>query len=147
MKDTLMMTCLKKWIIPATLALVFACVYEMFILKTFLMDDILATEHIWRDWQNGIEQAHIYAAIAGILMMFTALKIFKVGYNNTGLMEGIRFGALLGLFVGLMMFAMQGVLPISFELAAKLLVFPIIEFMGIGFIFAFTASKCPICSK
>lgn len=142
-----MMHCLKKWIIPAVLALAFACVYEMYVLQHFLMGDIMATNHIWRDMSNGFTHEHYYAAGAGILMMFVLLKIFKVGYQGTGLGEGIRFGALVGLFVGLMLFGMQGALPISTEFASKLLVFPIVEFIGIGFIFAFTASKCPICSK
>ena len=140
------MNCLKKWIMPTLIAFGFVFVYEMFLHGQWLQADYEATSHLWRtpeDMKNFCQ----YGMGATLLSLLVLLKVFKIGYNNTGIAEGVRFGALIGLIMGLGAFMMYAYMPIPMELTMKWFGIEFTKYIGVGVIFAFTASKCPICIK
>jgi len=131
---------------PALIAFGFIFVYEMFMHGKWLMPDYEATMHLWRSPEEMKELCH-YGMVTTLISMFVLLKVFKIGYQGNGMGEGLRFGALIGVIFGLSAFSVYVHMPISIELAGKWFSVEFVKYIGVGLIFAFTASKCPICSK
>jgi hypothetical protein len=141
-----MCDCIKKWILPALIAFGFVFVYEIIVHGQWLQADYEATSYLWRTPEAMKELCH-FGMLATLASMFVLLKVFKIGYQGNGIIEGVRFGALMGVIFGLSAFSVYVHMPISMELAGKWFAVEFVKYVGIGVIFAFTASKCPICSK
>jgi hypothetical protein len=99
-----------------------------------LMPSYLATSGIWRqDMGSRMWIMVLSALFTSILFVY----IFAKGYENKGIMEGARFGLLIGLFMTIMgSFGTYSFLPIPFSLAVKWFVFGMIEYIICGIVVA-----------
>lgn len=75
--------------------------------------------------------------IAGLIMTFLFIYIFIKGYEGKGIMEGIRFGLVIGLFMQIpSAFGGYAMYPIPFSLALQWFIYGMIEFIVAGIIAA-----------
>jgi hypothetical protein len=73
----------------------------------------------------------------GITSSFLFTLIFAKGYENKGLLEGVRFGLIIGLYVSVPMgFASYAIWPIPFSLALQWFLYGTIELILMGVVVA-----------
>lgn len=75
--------------------------------------------------------------VSGALSLFFFCYIFTKGHEGTGIMEGVRYGALMGLFFSIPMAIDQFVTyPLPGDLAIIWLVTGVVSFIIVGAVFA-----------
>lgn len=73
-------------------------VFNMFYHGHFMMPAYLETASMWRNMAE-MKQYMAYCYLGHLILVSIAGIIFARGYDNKGLMEGFRFGLLIGLFM------------------------------------------------
>lgn len=93
-----------------------------------------ALKHIWRpDMMSKMWIMFITSFIFSILFVY----IFSKGYEGKGLLEGVRFGIITGLFMnGVGMFNQYVVYPVPFTLALQWFIFGMGQFIVYGILTA-----------
>jgi hypothetical protein len=91
--------------------------------------------HVWRPEQELSGMMWMFF-ITSAIYLFAFCFIFTKGYEGKGVAEGVRFGALMGVFSGVMAFDAYVVYPITMGLAFSWLLASIIVFVILGAIFA-----------
>lgn len=128
----------KKHFIIATICTFIAIYFYEFALHVgYLMDLYLQTPDLWRTPED-MEQYIPYIYFYQFSMALAITWIFVQGYENRGLMEGIRFGTALGLLMGASMFASYTYMPISGELAIKWFLGYFVEGLIVGVVLSLT---------
>ncbi|MBN1823575.1 MAG: hypothetical protein JW803_04585 [Endomicrobiales bacterium] len=93
-----------------------------------------ATSHLWRP--DMMSKMWIML-LSSFLFSFLLMYVFVKGYEGKGIMEGVRFGLLVGVFVYVYSVINQYVVyPIPFSLAAKWCVYGLIQFTIFGIVAA-----------
>jgi hypothetical protein len=119
----------------AVLAILVAVVATNIIIHSFiLMDTYVSLKQIWRpDMMNLMWIMYV----TDIALAFLFVYIFTKGYENKGILEGIRYGLLMGLLLdGLGTFGQYMVYPIPLSLAVQWFVYGMIRFVILGIIVA-----------
>lgn len=120
----------------ATLSVfVFIFFYEWFFHGTILKGMYEETAFLWRTESD--MRAHFFWLVLGqflIAVMFC--YIFLKGYENKGLLEGMRYGLLMGVFLSIPSFVMHAVQPFPLEMAFAWIIGGIIEFILAGMLLA-----------
>lgn len=120
----------------ATLSVfVFIFFYEWFFHGTILKGMYEETAFLWRTESD--MRAHFFWLVLGqflIAVMFC--YIFLKGYENKGLLEGMRYGLLMGIFLAIPSFVMHAVQPFPLEMAFAWIIGGIIEFILAGMLLA-----------
>ena len=95
-----------------------------------------ATSHLWRP-EAEMNSMMWLMWLTGLIWAFLFVYIFIKGYEGRGIMEGLRFGLLIGVFYSLpMSLGTYAVQPMPFSLAVSWLVFGVIEITILGIVTA-----------
>jgi hypothetical protein len=119
----------------AVLAVLAAIMVTNIIIHSFiLMDTYTSLKQIWRpDMMDLMWIMYITDAILSFLFVY----IFVKGYENRGVLEGIRYGLIMGLLLdGLGAFGQFMVYPIPLSLAAQWFFYGMVRFVILGVIVA-----------
>lgn len=107
---------------------------DFFIHNILLMGSYVAQAHLWR---TDMMQKAWLMWVTGLIVSFLFVYIFAKGYENKGLMEGVRFGLIIGLFTFIpMALGSYAVWPIPFTLAAKWFIAGMVEYPLLGLVAA-----------
>jgi len=125
---------IKRYFLAVIAVLATIVVTNIIIHSFILMDTYTSLKQIWRpDMMNFIWIMYI----TDIILAFLFVYIFVKGYENKGMLEGIRFGFIMGLLLdGLSASGQFLVYPIPFSLAAQWFIYGIIRFVILGIIVA-----------
>jgi len=122
----------KKWIIASVVVFVVAQILEFIIHYLILGGSYQATAHLWRPTEE-MNQMMWLMWLTGLIWAFIFVYIFAKGYENRGVMEGVRFGLIIGLFYSLpMSLGSYATMPIPFSLALNWFIFGMIEIIILG---------------
>jgi hypothetical protein len=120
----------------------FVAVYVVWQILGYLVHGVMLQEHyavladVFRPESDMMDKMWLmYVSSAVYLYLFC--KIFTVGYENKGVMEGVRFGLLLGLFFSIPAAMDQYVVyPVTEAIAGLWFIAGVISFMIAGAVFA-----------
>jgi len=91
-----------------------------------------ATMNIWRMDMNSVMWIMYVTAL---IFSFLFVYIFIKGYEGKGIVEGIRYGLLIGLLMtGINIFGQYVIYPIPFNLAIQWFIYDMIRFVIYGII-------------
>jgi len=122
----------KKWIITSLAVFVAAQILEFIIHYLILGGAYEATSHIWRP-EAEMSQMMWLMWLTGLVWSFFFVYIFTKGYEGRGIMEGVRFGFIIGIFFSFPMSLGNYVtMPIPFSLAIYWFVYGVIEIVILG---------------
>jgi len=122
----------KKWIITSVVVFVAAQILEFIIHYLILGGAYEATSHIWRP-EEEMNQMMWMMWLTGLIWAFLFVYIFAKGYEGRGVMEGVRFGLIIGVFYSFPMSLGNYVtIPIPFSLALNWFIFGVIEITILG---------------
>lgn len=104
--------------------------------ELFLGDTYADLAHVWRP--EAEMQANMWLMVlSSAIYLFLFCYIFTFGHQNRGVMEGVRYGLLMGLFLSVPMALDSYVLyPITGALATTWLISGVVIFAIYGAIFA-----------
>lgn len=90
--------------------------------------------HVWRpDMMSKMWILSLSEAVMSVLFVY----IFIKGYENKGIMEGVRYGIVIGLFMNVIgMFSQYVMYPIPLGLSIKWFIYGMVEFIVCGAIAA-----------
>ena len=121
--------------IPAFLAtFVFIAVFEYVVHGVWLLDHYNQTPQLWRSLED-MQQYFVFGFIIQALTAFIIGLIYTRNYENKGPAEGLRFGLLLGLLIGVGSAAAYGWMPISQTLATLWFFTGLAKGIGSGVVF------------
>jgi hypothetical protein len=129
-----------KRLIIATIAVFLSLEAMDFVVHNIiLMSTYESLSHLWRPDMGS--KMWIFV-LATLVTSFLFVYIFSKGYENKGVMEGVRFGIVAGLFMTVMGNCGSYVyLPIPLSLAVKWFVFGMVEFIICGAVAALIYKK------
>lgn len=106
-----------------------------FIIHGWILSSTYATlMHLWRPDMMSLMWI-MY--LSSFFMSFMFVYIFTKGYENRGIMEGLRFGVVIGLFMNVIgMFSQYAMYPIPFSLTIQWLLYGMAEFIIAGIVAA-----------
>ncbi len=124
----------KRFLLAALAVFVSFQVLDYVIHMLILSPDYEAVASVWRaDMMDIFWIMYITGAVMSLLFVY----IFTKGYQGKGVMEGVRYGLVIGIFMMAIGAINQYVIyPIPFILAVKWLIFGTIEFIIAGIITA-----------
>jgi hypothetical protein len=126
----------KKWVITSLVVFVAAQILEFIIHYLILGSAYQATSHLWRP-EEEMNQMMWLMWLTGLVWAFLFVYIFAKGYEGRGIMEGVRFGLIIGVFYSLPMSLGNYVtVPIPFNLALNWFIFGMIEITILGILAA-----------
>jgi hypothetical protein len=99
-----------------------------------------ATASAWRP-EAEMQSNMLWMCIGQFIMAKYFVWIFAKGYEGKGLMEGARFGTLMGLFVVGTYFVQYAVQPLTFELLAAWAILGTVQSIGAGVVAALVYRK------
>ena len=121
---------LKRFILAAAAVFVTTAVLEYLIHWVFLRAEYEATQQLWR---TEAEMKTGLMLIVGIITALLFVYIFTKGYEGRGLLEGVRYGLIIGVFMMVPRAYMSyAVMPIPYSLALKWFLYGLVEFIVIG---------------
>jgi hypothetical protein len=122
----------KKWIIAGLVIFVVDQLLSYLIHNVILSGAYEATAQLWRSMEE-MNSMMWLIWLSGLIWSFIFVFVFAKGYEGGGLMEGIRYGLIMGIFFSIpMSLATYATQPISFGLAAGWLVLGIIDITILG---------------
>jgi hypothetical protein len=120
----------------------FVVVYVVAFVIGFLVHEVLLADtyralmHVWRPEEQMMDLMWIMFFTSAVYL-FVFCYIFTKGYEGRGIMEGVRYGTLMGLFMSVpMAFESFAVYPITMNLAIAWFVTGMIYFIVLGAVFA-----------
>ncbi|MCI5060309.1 MAG: hypothetical protein MRY79_04470 [Alphaproteobacteria bacterium] len=119
---------------------VFIFAYEFLVHGILLLPTYETTPHLWRAPEE-MGDYSIFMFAMQFLMSAVLCFIFTRNFEDKGIGEGARFGAMMGLLLGLAMFASYAWMPISIGLALGWLVTTFVEIVILGVIFSLLYKK------
>jgi len=125
---------LKRFIIAFIAIFVGIEILGYVIHSVILMSTYESLKNVWRaDMMQKMWIMHVVNVFMSILFVY----IFTKGYENKGLVEGVRYGLIVGLFMSMpAAFSSYALYPIPYTLALKWFVFGMIEFIIYGLLVA-----------
>ncbi len=127
---------LKKLVFASFAVFLAMEIMEFLINYVILKSAYEATSSLWR---TDIPSKMWIMVLATLVTAFLFVYIFSKGYEKKGVMEGVRFGVIAGLFMLVVGdFGSYVFLPIPFTLAVKWFALGMVEFMVCGAIAALT---------
>jgi hypothetical protein len=107
----------KRFILAVLAVFVLDQVGAYLIHGVLLMDDYLALQDVWRpDMMNYMWVMMLTSVVFSLLFVY----VFVKGYEGKGIVEGVRYGIIIGLFMNFVGVVNQWVIyPITIGLAVK----------------------------
>ncbi len=122
---------LKKAVIAIVAVFAYIFVTDIFIHGIALKGLYAATASAWRP-EAEMQANILWMCIGQFILAKYFVWIFAKGYEGKGVMEGVRFGALMGLFVVGTYFVQYAVQPITLEILAAWSVLGTVQSIGAG---------------
>ena len=124
----------KKFIITSIAVFIVYEILELIVNNLILMGTYESLSHVWRaDMMSLMWLIYVTALVFSFLFVY----IFTKGYEGKGLMEGVRYGLLIGLLMNLTASLYQYVVyPLPFSLVVQWFIFGMIQFIIIGIVAA-----------
>lgn len=124
----------------AVAGFVFTFVYDYIVHGIMLVPIYNDTPEIWRSPQM-MEEYFPFYILFTVLIVSVLAKVFLYNYENKGVGEGIRFGAILGSLMGLYGASMVCYMPISWDLALLWFASSFFQLICLGLIFSTICQK------
>lgn len=125
---------IKRYVIAGIAVFATFQVCDMIIHGRILMKDYEALASMWRPDMMSLMWI---MWITGLILSFLFAFVFVKGYEARGMLEGVRYGLVIGLMMnGVGAFNQYVLFPIPFVLAVKWFVFGMIEFILAGLVVA-----------
>lgn len=131
---------IKRFLLTLIAGFAFAFAYDWVVHGYLLTAMYEQTAHLWRPEAEMKEYCPFMLATKFFVVAITAF-IFTRNYEGKGLGEGLRFGAYIGLLMGVMLASPYGWMPVSGPLAAAWFATGLIQGLGLGVIYALTYRK------
>ncbi len=125
----------KRFALCTLAGFIFVFAYEFIVHGILLVPTYELTPNLWRPMEE-YESFIPFMTAMQIITTMVLCYIYTRHHENKGITEGLRFGAMLGLLLGLMQFASYAWLPISIGLALAWLGVTFIKTIGLGIIFS-----------
>ena len=104
-----------------------------------LMPDYQATQNVWRP--NMMSYMWVFHVLMVVESFFFTL-IFSKGYEGKGIMEGVRFGLYIGIWMSMgMAYGTYAMIAIPYSLAIKWFLFGIIQYIIMGIVVSMVYGK------
>ena len=123
----------QRYLLASLAVLVFVFIYEWSFHGGLLKGIYEQTAHLWRS-KNDCHMPVIIAA--QLIFSFVFSFIFLKGYENKGIMEGVRYGALIGLLAIPSNLVYYAVMPLPVQLVVLWCVGGLVEMILAGAILA-----------
>ncbi|GAB4373434.1 MAG: hypothetical protein Kow0042_17370 [Calditrichia bacterium] len=126
----------KKWVVASVVIFVVATLLDLLIHNVILSGAYESTRQLWRPRAEMNRLMWLWL-LSNLIWSFLFVYIFAKGYEGRGIMEGVRYGVIIGLFVSIpMSLGTYAVQPITFGIAAGWFIFMLIEIVILGIIAA-----------
>jgi len=124
----------KRYLAASAAVFVVAEILEYVIHELLLASTYASLQQLWRpDMESKMWMYPVVDAIWSLLFVC----IFTKGYEGRGIMEGVRFGVLIGLFTSIpMAFGTYAMMPIPGSLAWQWFIFTLVETILLGIVAA-----------
>ena len=121
---------IKKFVIASIVVFIVFEILNFIIHGPLLGSIYVETKSVWRpDMMDKMWIIHITNFIFSFLFVY----IFTKGYENKGIVEGLRFGLIIGLLMNVVgMFNQYAVYPLPFSLAIQWFIYGIIQYVICG---------------
>jgi heme/copper-type cytochrome/quinol oxidase subunit 3 len=129
-----------RFLIATIAGFTFLFATDFVIHQHLLMDLYEQTKELWRPPEAMMSFFPLMLGSQLLMSAITAM-IFTRNYEEKGIMEGVRFGFLLGLLFALMMSMSYVWMPIPIALAGSWGAAGLFQGLGLGIIFALTYRK------
>ncbi len=129
-----------RFAIAAIAGFIFTFVFDFIVHGIMIMPLYDATADLWRPESTMMEYLPT-SMIVSFLTVATLLYIFTRHYEGKGINEGVRFGAMMGVLIGLISFGMYVYLPIPITLAVAWFASSLVWLIGLGIVFSLTYKK------
>lgn len=126
----------KKWIIASVVIFVVDQILSYLFHGVFMSGVYEQTAHLWRPMEE-MNRLMWMGWLNGLIWSFLFVYIFAKGYENKGIMEGVRFGLLIGVFFSLpMSLGTYMSMPITGGIAIAWFLYGVIEITILGILAA-----------
>ena len=124
----------KRFIIASIVVYIVVQVLDFIIHGLILADTYKTLANVWRpDMMSLIWIFYVAGLVFAVLFVY----IFIKGYEGKGILEGVRYGAIMGLFMNVIgMFGQYVMYPIPFLLSLQWFIYGMIEFIIAGMVVA-----------
>lgn len=136
----------KKYIIASVVVFVVFEILSFVIHNVLLGGTYQATASVWRTEAEMRANFPIFL-VTTLISSFLFVFIYTKGYEGKGIMEGVRYGLWIGLFVSIpMAFNSFATLPIPLSLAIQWFIYGAIQFIIAGIVVAAIYKPAPAAS-
>jgi hypothetical protein len=123
-----------RYLIASLAVFVSAVVFDYVINGVILKDAYEATKSVWRP--DMASKTWIFFLI-DLIYAFPFTYIFVRGYEGKGIIEGARFGAIVGVLISVpMAYGLYALLPVPYSLAQQWFLYGFIEAVLLGLVAA-----------
>ena len=124
----------KRFLLASLAVFVSMQILDFLIHMVLLSEEYQYTASIWRaDMMDTFWIMYLTGALFSLIFVF----IFAKGYQGKGILEGIRYGLLMGVLLMVIGSLNQYVIyPVPFNIVVKWIIFGLIEFMIVGVVAA-----------
>jgi hypothetical protein len=120
----------KRYFVASLAVFVAAVVLDYVIHGVILKSAYEATKTIWRP---DMDSKAWIIALVDLIIAFPFTYIFVKGYEGKGIMEGVRFGTIVGVLISIPMpYGMYAMLPMPYSLAFQWFLYGLIETILMG---------------
>jgi hypothetical protein len=129
----------KKFWLGFIAVFVTAEVLNFIINGVLLMPDYKTTQNVWRpDMMSLMWVFHVLTLVGAFFFTF----IFSKGYEGKGIMEGIRYGLYIGIWLSIgMAYGTYAMIVIPYSLALKWFLYGIVQYVIMGVVAALVYGK------
>lgn len=129
----------KRYVLASIVVAIVVLGLDALVNMVILSADYNAIEGVWRE--NMMSLMWLYYVVM-VVMSFMFVFIFTKGYEGKGLMEGLRYGLIIGFFYVFTNYMLQYfVYPVPFSLAIKWVLLGMVQFMIYGVVAAAVYKK------
>ena len=126
----------KKWVIASLVIFVVDQVLSILFHSVIMIGVYEATAHLWRPMEE-MGRLMWMGWVSGLIWSFLFVFVFAKGYEGKGLLEGVRFGLLIGVFFGLpMSLGTYMSMPITGGIATAWLIYTVVDTIILGILAA-----------
>lgn len=124
----------KRYLLSVLAVFIAMNVIDFLIHSVILMGTYSSLKDLWRpDMMNYMWIMYVY----GVILSFLFVYVFTKGYENRGILEGIRYGLIIGVMIdGIGAFAQYMIYPLPINLAVQWSLYGVIRFILLGIIVA-----------
>jgi len=124
----------KRYLLASVAVFVTGMVLDQLIHNVILKATYESLKHLWRPDMDSLMWIR---PVMGLILSFLLTYIFIKGYEGQGIMEGVRFGAVMGLFTSIpMAYGTYIIIAIPYPLAFQWFVYGLIEYILFGIVLA-----------